>query len=259
MMLRVLAFLLAAWLGSGCAHQNPCQAGRPFDFQADTFSFSNELVWEYGYNADGKWKSQRRTPRPDYSHHCFVVARAARQFFQHAHFEPTQPRLSQAENEKRIRKVISHSPRRPIAAKVVIPGYANLREFSVDYEQSLKKLSGSASQSYLQRGHWRMLLPFTDGHQERTAARLERSLARNCPPVIHLVRFPSLAINHAAVVFDARASEAGIEFSVYDPNQPERPVPLTFDRKTRRFHFPQNDYFRGGRVDIYQIYHSPWY
>jgi hypothetical protein len=31
---------------------------------------------------------------------------------------------------------------------------------------------------------------------------------------------------------------------------------LTFDRATRTFSFPFNDYWPGGRLDVYEIYRS---
>jgi hypothetical protein len=65
-----------------------------------------------------------------------------------------------------------------------------------------------------------------------------------------------LTINHAMVLFNVRETEKEVVFSAYDPNHPEKPETLTFDRATRTFNLPTNDYFPGGRVDIYQIYRS---
>ncbi len=77
---------------SGCATDPPPVANaRPFNFQTDTFAFANDLVWEYHFDEHGKWVSHPREPKPDYTHHCFVVARSARQFFEHARFDPAQP------------------------------------------------------------------------------------------------------------------------------------------------------------------------
>src|SRR3569833_2337744 len=74
----------------GCA-SHPFVGSRPFDFQKDTFSYPNDLVWEYHFDANGKWVHQRREPQPDYTHHCFVVARSARQFFENVKFDSAQP------------------------------------------------------------------------------------------------------------------------------------------------------------------------
>jgi hypothetical protein len=120
----------------------------------------------------------------------------------------------------------------------------------------LKAESGGAWQSYFQRGHWRMIFPFSRTHQENTARALVNSLKQNRPPVVHLVRFPQLSINHAVVLFDVAETETEIRFAAYDPNKPEKPTTLTYDRARRTFNLPANDYFIGGRVDVYEIYRS---
>jgi hypothetical protein len=147
----------------------------------------------------------------------------------------------------------------PDSKRVVIPGYADLRRFSEAQEQLLKSECGGAWESYLQRGNWRMIFPLSRNSQKFTAESLIASLKQNRPPVIHLVRFPQLTMNHAALVFDARETEAEIHFSIYDPNQPASPRTLTFDRATETFIFPANNYFSGGRVDVYEIYRNRSY
>ena len=62
---------------------------RNFQFKADTFSYPNELVWEYRIDPQsGKTTVFRNNPPPTYAHHCFVVVRAAKQFFFHVRFDP---------------------------------------------------------------------------------------------------------------------------------------------------------------------------
>ena len=104
-----------------------------------------------------------------------------------------------------------------------------------------------------------MILPFSRRHQKMTSQTLIESLEQNRVAVIHLVRFPQLTINHAAVIFDSRETGQGIEFDVYDPNKPEQPAKLTFDHESRTFDFPANDYFIGGKVNVYEIYRSCFY
>src|SRR5438046_3624716 len=98
---------------SGCATSRPAMAGsRPFDFEQDTFAYPNELVWEYHFDERGKWVHQRREPKPDYTHHCFVVALAAKQFFQNARFDPGQPKADTKTYRQLIREIVSTSPRK---------------------------------------------------------------------------------------------------------------------------------------------------
>ncbi len=253
----LLCALLLALL-CGCATPRPFVGSRPFDFQKDTFAYPNELVWEYHFDPKGKWVHQRREPPPDYTHHCFVVARSARQFFQNAKFDASLPVTDDATYRRRIRAVVAADPARPVPddKRIVIPGYADLRSFSEAHEALLKRECGGAWHSYFQRGHWRMIFPFSRASQKRTAENLCDALKQNRPPVIHVVRFPQLTINHAVLVLEAKEGKDEILFSVYDPNKPDTPKPLTFDRASETFTFPGNDYWPGGRVDVYEIYRS---
>jgi len=249
-------FLLALTL-CGCSSTRPANTGRHFDFGKDTFSYANELVWEYHYDANGKWVTNKREPRPSYSQHCFVVARCALQFFENARFDAELPVADEATYRRLVRRVVSTDPREalPEAKKIVIPGYSNLRSFSHDEERLLKAECGSGWESYFQRGHWRMIFPFTRSEQERMAAQLMAHLAQNQPAVIHVVRFPQLTINHAVILFDSKETADELQFMTYDPNNPKEPVVITYDKNRRTFNLPANNYFPGGRVDVYEVYH----
>jgi len=255
---RAIALLALALLAllTGCAAPRALTNSRPFDFAKDTFAFENELVWEYGFNAEGQWTSRQRDPKPDYYHRCFVVAKAAQQFYRAALFDTNQTVASDATYRKLVRRVLKKNPRRltPDEHKVVIPGYASLRDFSKAHEQVLKSECGGPWASYFQRGHWRMVLPFSRRHQAGQAEKLIHRLQTERTAIIHLVRFPSLSINHAAVVFAAEEDANQIRFHLYDPNNMEEPAQLIFNRDERRFFFPRNKYFAGGRVDIYLVY-----
>jgi hypothetical protein len=255
--------LLLVLLLSGCAAPRPLHSvdQRHFDFARDTFAFANELVWDYHLDAQGRWVARKRETKPDYTLHCFVVARCARQFFISARFDPRQPVADEAAYRRLIRRVAASNPREPLAEqkKIIIPGYADLREFSSAQASLLKAECGGAWRSYFQRGHWRMIFPFTRRNQERVAGRILRDLEVDAPLVVHLVRFPQLTINHAVVVCEARATEKDMEFTIYDPNDPSRPGTLTFERASRSFKLPANHYFPGGRVDVYEIYRGCLY
>jgi hypothetical protein len=256
--LRLVLFLPLLLLFSGCVSRQPFVGTRPFDFQHDTFAYPNSLVWDYHFDENGKWVHERHLPKPDYTHHCFVVARSARQFFQHARFDPTQPIANEETYRCLIREVVDVDPARvlPENERVVIPGYANLHEFSEGQEKLLKAECGGAWQSYFQRGHWRIVFPFSRANQNRVAQQLLDDLQQNRPPVVHVVRFPQLSINHAVLVFGATETDKAIKFSVYDPNKPDAPKTLLFDRTNRTFSFAGNDYWPGGRLDVYEIYRS---
>jgi len=257
---RQFALVLVLVLVLGCAStaKRP-PSDRAFVFGRDTFAYANELVWDYELDpATGEMTTRPRDPKPAYTHHCFVVARAARQFFDFARFDPAQPKVAPAEYRRLIAAVIARDPRANPARRepVVIPGYANLHTFSRDHEALLKEECGGAWQSYVQRGHWRMIWPLTKAQQQRMAGRLRAELDRGVAPVIHLVRFPQLTINHAVVVYEAVATGTGVEFRCYDPNNPVEPLVITYRNEERRFHTPPNNYFIGGRVNVYEVYRN---
>src|SRR5437667_90863 len=202
-----VALALLVILGCGCAATRS-EVSRRFDFQKDTLAFPNQLTWEYHYTADGKWTTEWRQPPPDYSQHCFVVARTVRQFFLNARFAPEQPRVNDRTYRGLIRRVIATSPRH---------------------------------------------------EQEKMASQLFAHVQQNQPIVVLLVRFPQLTINHAIVLFDAQQTAKEIRFIAYDPNRPDSPKTIDYDRASRTFQFAANDYFPGGKVDVYEVYRGCFY
>jgi hypothetical protein len=236
-------------------------SARRFEYARDTFAFANELLWEYRPNpATGKMVFRKREPTPDYAHRCFVLTRAARQFLYHARFDADQIVAGEEIYCRLIRDVVSRSPRIPCEyeKQIVIPGYASLRDFSRAHETLLKAGCGGAWRSYFLRSHWRMVFPISRAHQTRTAESLVGALKQNLSPIVHLVEFPSLTINHGMILFGASESGSGFDFQAYDPNDPEKPAQLTFDRASETFFLPANSYWAGGRLDIIEIYRG-WF
>jgi hypothetical protein len=74
--------------------------------------------------------------------------------------------------------------------------------------------------------------------------------------VVHVVTFPRLSINHTIVIYEEKDIGTGIYFTTYDPNQPDKPSSLLYDRTTRTFLLPACNYFAGGPVEVYEIYHK---
>jgi hypothetical protein len=235
---------------------------RRFDFERDTFAFANELVCEYEFDsAGGSPQMVAKQPRPDFALRCFALARATRQFLYHAEFEPGRAPLEESDYRQRIRAVFSRNPRvasRP-GQRVGFPGYEGLRSFSRAWETLLKAECGGAWRSYVLRSHWRMVLPITRRHQERTHARLRARLEQGVPPLVHLVRFPQLTINHGMALFDFSAAPGETRFLAYDPNTPGRPARLTFQHDSRTFSLPPTRYWPGGDLNVIEIYRHWWF
>ena len=235
---------------------------RAFDFRKDTFAYANELEWEYRTDfATGTTVTSAREKPPTYSRHCIVMARTARQFFQFARFDRSAPPVDDQTYRRLIRDVIAHTPSEPLpdGGRVVIPGYADLRGFSAGRERILKDELGSWMGSYFQLGNWRIIFPFSRAHQEQTALALLAEVRVHRPPVVHLVRFPRITINHGVLVYGAQENGREIRFDTYDPNDPDQSISLVFNRTTRSFSFPPNAYFGGGPLDVYEIYRDGVY
>ena len=234
---------------------------RRFEFDRDSFAFANELHWAYHFDsATGKTTFSKRDPKPDYAHRCFVLTRAARQFLYHTRFDTGLPKTDTETYRTRIREVMSRTPRVTCAPEdeVVFPGFVSLREFSGAHEALLKAECGGAWRSYVLRSHWRMIFPISRAHQERTAISLRDEIRRGASPIIHLVLFPKLTINHGMILFDATETQTSVKFNAYDPNQPARPAEVLFDRRTSTFSLPANHYWAGGVLDVIEIYRDWW-
>lgn len=204
----------------------PTAAVRDFSFATDTFAFRNEI-------------RARKPDVPDlYAHHCFVLARAIRQFHATARFDPAAPRLDHAGYVERVRMVAARSPwdaPLPPDARVVIPGYANLREFSRGEEAAVKTGLGGPFWTVVHWTLWRVTFPVTRGHQETVAEEIKRELASGRLVQLLVTNWPKPELNHGVIAFGYRETATGVEFTTWDPNDPDDPGTITFERAPRRF------------------------
>jgi hypothetical protein len=235
----------------------PALHGRAFDLARDTFSFSNDTVFQYGVDEQGRLHISLRKKPADFSHRCFVLSRAVIQFYQFARFEPGAPRLTRDEYRHRIRQVcrIPVWSRGP-AEKILFPGYADLHSFSHAYEGVLKENLGNWLPSYLRIGNWRMVMGHPRAGQAAAARWLSESIDRGQLRALYLARFPHM--NHVIIPY-AQCREPGgnISYSVYDPNYPNQPGWLFYRARERSFEFQPRWYFPGGRVNVMRIFLSP--
>lgn len=253
---RLFAIALALALLASPAH------ARRFEFPEDTFSFSNDTVFVYGTDELGTLTVARRDKQPEFTHRCFVLARATIQFWKFARFDPSLPRASDDEYRALVRHV-SRIPtwfgvRKP-ERRVVIPGYANLHEFTRGRQGMLKQELGNWLPTYFRWGNQRILMPIPRGGQARLADWLTRRIDDGRPSALFLVRFPHM--NHVVLPFAyERASNGDIGFEVYDPNYPGESARLRYVAAERSFDLEKRWYFpKGGRVNALRIYLSPFH
>jgi hypothetical protein len=249
----ISVLFLTAFLG-GCA----CSHGseRSFEVPRDSFAYQNELRWSYEFGSPNEVEARPTNPPPEYSLRCFPMVRAAREFFYHAGFEPNFPKTNALEYKRLVRQVIHRNSRCPSTNedRIVIPGFADLHEFSAAYPELLKAECGSAWSSFFQRGNWRMVLPLTRRGEAKIARRFSNELRNGRVPIAHVYRFPDTSLNHAVLIYDQASDANEIIFTAYDPNNPARPSKLRYDRATRTFFFERNQYFAGGAVKVYEVY-----
>lgn len=256
--LFLLALLLAA---SFCFSAKETRAAAPthFDWRADTIAFSNDTVFAYGLDEAGRLTMHAREKAPDFSHRCFVLARAVLQFHKFARFAPGQPRVAPAEYRrlvKHISKIPAWFPERPASRRIVIPGYKNLNDFSRAHEHMLKEELGNWFPTYLRVGNWRMVGPFPRFGQALAARRLTAALDRGELQAVYITWFPQM--NHCIVLFDyQRLPNGDINFDAYDPNYPNQLSSLKYRSAQRDFDFPKTWFWPGGHVNLMRVYLSP--
>ena len=251
---RLIVAILVVTLASACASapaRPVTRADAPlavpgFTIERDTFAFRNDIA-------------AKHPDRDDlYAHYCFVLARGARQFFQFARFEATAPRLDHAGYVERVRRVVARSAWQralPSDDRIVIPGYANLREFSAAEESAVKEGLGGRLGTWLHWTNWRVALPVGRAHQAHVLDEIRGELAAGRLVQLLVTNWPIPELNHTVIAFAARSSGETIDLAVWDPNEPEGPGTITFDA-SRGFWATRVYETRPGAIRVFRMYYS---
>ena len=251
-----LALFVALLLLSGCASVAPLDTAlrQPvppalIQFGVDTFAFGNE----------SRAKNQGK---PDlYANYCFVMARAVIQFHRFARFDPAGPHLSAEAYAERVAQVTAFSPWHdwvPEDARVVIPGYSSLHDFSADQEAAVKAGLPGRLWTWVHWTNWRVIFPFPGWHQERVASQTLAELQAGRLVQFLVTNFPAWELNHTVVVYDYRIGDnESVEFLVYDPNDPYVPGVIAFDRAERRFVATHLFDTTPGAIRAFRMYYWP--
>ena len=245
-----------ALLGTACASADrapwsssaqPAAAVAGFAVGRDTFAFPNEV----------------RAHQPDrddlYANYCFVLARGVRQFFRFARFDPGVPRLTFAEYVERVRAVAARPPwhdETPPAERVVIPGYANLREFSQAQEAAVKEGLGGRFWTFVHWTNWRVTFPVTGEHQAAVAQETIAELAAGRLVQLLVTNWPKPELNHTVIVYAYRPRPEGVEFVVWDPIEPAASGHVTFETGRGRFWASRMYDTAPGVIRAFRMYHS---
>lgn len=200
-----------------------------------------------------------RDPAPEFVLRCGAMVRTTRLFHRQARFDPAAPPVDDATYRRLVAEVVARDPRAAPGPPIVIPGFTDLHAFSAAHERLFKDAMPNARQSYLQRGNWRMIFPFTAAQQRREAEDLLADVRAGATPILHIVEFPALYLNHLILVFDADEDPDTIRFRAWDPNDPTEPIVVTWDRGGARFLYPRLPYYAGGPVRAYTVYDGALY
>ncbi|HTY79735.1 MAG TPA: hypothetical protein VMI34_18060 [Candidatus Bathyarchaeia archaeon] len=224
-------------------------AGPSLRFGVDTLAFANEI----------RWKNPDKTEL--YANYCFVMARAVTQFHRFARFDPDQPRVAPAVYEELVSEVVARGPWEqslPPEERVVIPGYASLHEFSAAQEEAVKGGLGTKFWTMVHWTNWRVFLPWSRAQQERVASETLDELDLGHPVQLLVTNLPKVELNHTVVAYDYRLYDGRfLEFIVYDPNEPNAPGWVAYDRADRRF-FASGVYdTEPGLIRAFRMYYSP--
>jgi hypothetical protein len=254
---KISAVAAVALLASVPHGNAACSGERRFDWQRDRLAFANDTLWAYGVDAQGRQTRHAKAKLPEYTRHCFVMCRAVLQFYKFARFDATRPKLPAAEYRALVRRISRIPVWLPCAEKITIPGYADLRSFSAEHTGMFEDELGLWWPSYLRVGNWRMAMPFPRIFQRRLAAELAERIDRGELQALFMTRFKPL--NHCVVAYGCeRRARGDIRFWTYDPNRGSGPQPLDFKSDESSFYCGKSDYFKGGRVNLFKAYISPW-
>ena len=166
-----------------------------------------------------------------------VDAGVARQFFLHARFEPALPPPTTERRLALVRAVLECKANELSAAdrRVVIPGYANLREFSRLQGHLLRAESWLVCPCEARAPLVMKALGSRAAQKVAAARELAGSLAANRPVLVRLYRHRSLKYDRSLLLFSAQEQDGELRCQAYDPAAPNQPVQLTFNHASRAF------------------------
>ena len=259
----VILAAACAWLPPASPPAGGAAAVSDFDFARDTFAFANAVRAFAPEGRANAPEGRGNAPGRDdlYANYCFVMARSLRQFFLFARFDPAASRLDHAEYVERVRRVVARPPWHPPippGRRVVIPGYASLREFSAAQESAVQEGLGGRFWTFVHWTNWRVVFPVSRHQQAGVLDEIERELAAGRLAQLLVTNWPILELNHTVVAFASRPAGRGVELSIWDPNEPARPGVITFD-PDRGFWATRVFATRPGPIRVFRMYYSTFW
>jgi hypothetical protein len=104
--------------------------------------------------------------------------------------------------------------------------------------------------------NWRVGFPMTAAQQERVARETVAELRAGRLVQMLVTNLPKVELNHTVVAFGYRRSTRGIEFAVWDPNEPGAAGVVLFDEARRRFWAERMFDTEPGVIRAFRMYYS---
>ena len=104
--------------------------------------------------------------------------------------------------------------------------------------------------------NWRVTFPVTRSQQETVAREIVDEIARGRLVQLLVTNWPKPELNHTVVVFAVRDAPTGLDFDVWDPNEPGGPGRMSFDRTERRFFATKLYDTEPGPIRAFRMYYS---
>jgi len=113
-----------------------------------------------------------------------------------------------------IRERAVWKPPLPPAERVVIPGYANLREFSREQEAAVKEGLGGRFWTWVHWTNWRIAFPMPKGQQAGVADEIAQEIDHGRLVQLLVTNWPIPELNHTVVAFLATDRADRIDFTI---------------------------------------------
>ena len=101
-----------------------------------------------------------------------------------------------------------------------------------------------------------MILPVNGSHQETVAHEILDGLRSGRLVQLLVTNWPKPELNHTVIVYESRPFDRGVEFIIWDPNNPDGPGIMTWETKERRFWATNLYDTEPGPIRAFRMYYS---
>lgn len=230
-----------------------------FNRITDTLCYPNDTFYTKGRDESVVIPNEPDGYPPIYLHRCFPLVRITLQFHKFVRFDPNAKKLTEEQYVALIRHICRIPTWWPAFSekdKLVVPGYANLRDFSAARQYAFQQNAGWWLITYFRIGNWRMIFPSPKATRIWAVDNITRGIDEGKLQAVFMSVFPRM--NHCVVAYDyTRQPNGNVIFWVYDPNYHNAGGYIVWDAQQREFLEQKRWFFPGGPVKLIRMYISP--